>query len=182
MSKAPAAPAPTPGKPPPDLAKGGGKTVMWLLYALGGFAMLAIGLGSPTLLLFMVIGFGPTIAAGLVDRDPERHAAIAVGAMSLGAMIPLILGQLTARANSHYSVLFDPFAWLTVYGAAAIGWAVHTTVPVVVVMLSDMRADWRRKELEKLQESLVEEWGPEVTSKREARKPAAPAPASSAQR
>ena len=34
MSKAPATPAPTPGKPPPDLAKGGGKTVMWLLYGL----------------------------------------------------------------------------------------------------------------------------------------------------
>lgn len=166
MSKTPAAPAPVPGKPPPDLAKGSGKTVMWLLYGLGGFAMIAIGLGSPSLLLFMLIGFGPTIAAGLIDRDPERHAAIAVGAMSLGAMIPLTLGQLTARPGSHYSVLFDPFAWLTVYGAAAIGWAVHTTVPVVVVMMSDMRAEWRRRELQKLQESLVEEWGNEVTAKK----------------
>ena len=98
--------------------------------------------------------------------------------MSLGAMIPLILGQLTARSSSHYSVLFDPFAWLTVYGAAAIGWAVHTTVPVVVVMISDMRAEWRRRELEKVQQSLVEEWGQEVTSKRaEARRGAAPAQA-----
>ncbi len=171
MSKTPAtapAQAPTPGKPPADLVKPNSKTVMWLLYGLGGFAMLAIGLGSPTMLMFMVIGFGPTIAAGLIDRDPERHAAIAVGAMSLGAMIPMILGQLTARQSSHYSVLFDPFAWLTVYGAAAIGWAVHTTVPVLVVMLSDMRADWRRRELEKIQQALVEEWGQEVTSKKKA--------------
>ena len=170
MSKAPGAPAaaqgPTPGKPPADLAKPAGKSVVWLLGGLGGFAMVAIGLGSPSLLMFMIIGFGPTIASGLIDRDPERHAAIAVGAMSLGAMIPLILGQLTERASSHYSVLFDPFAWLTVYAAAGIGWAVHTTVPVVVVMLSDMRAEWRRKELLKLQESLVEEWGQEVTSKK----------------
>lgn len=165
MSKTRTAPAPVPGKPPPDLAKGGGKTVMWLLYGLGGFAMLAIGLGSPTLLVFMIIGFGPTIAAGLIDRDPERHAAIAVGAMSLGAMIPLTLGQLTARSGSHYNVLFDPFAWLTVYGAAAIGWAVHTAVPLLVVMMSDMRAEWRRRELEKLQQSLVEEWGDEVTAR-----------------
>jgi hypothetical protein len=162
----PAAAAQVPGKPPADLAKPTGKSVMWLLYGLGGFAMLAVGLGSPTLLMFMVIGFGPTIAAGLIDRDPERHAAIAVGAMSLGAMIPLILGQLTEKANSHYSVLFDPFAWLTVYAAAGIGWAVHTTIPVVAVMMSDTRAEWRRKELQKLQESLVEEWGQEVTSKK----------------
>jgi len=169
VSKTPTAPAqqePVPGKPPADLAKPTGKSVMWLLYGLGGFAMIAVGLGSPSLLMFMIIGFGPTIAAGLIDRDPERHAAIAVGAMSLGAMIPLILGQFTEKATSHYSVLFDPFAWLTVYAAAGIGWAVHTTVPVVIVMLSDMRADWRRKELLKLQESLVEEWGDEVTSKR----------------
>lgn len=166
VTKTPAAPAPEPGKPPPDLAKGSGKSVMWLLMSLGVFAMLAIGLGSPTLLMFMIIGFGPTIAAGLIDRDPERHAAIAVGAMSLGAMIPLILGQLTARPGSQYSVLSDPFAWLTVYGAAAIGWAVHTVVPVLVVMMSDMRAEWRRKELVKIQESLVDEWGQEVTSKK----------------
>lgn len=161
-----AAPAPEPGKPPADLAKNGGKSVIWLLTSLAAFAMIAIGLGSPTMLMFMIIGFGPTVAAGLIDRDPERHAAIAVGAMSLGAMIPLILGQLTQRSGSQYSVLFDPFAWLTVYGAAAIGWAVHTTVPVVVVMISDMRAEWRRKDLTKLQESLVEEWGQEVTTKK----------------
>src|SRR5690348_3242203 len=118
-SKAPV-PAQVPGKPPADLAKGAGKSIMWLLSGLAAFAVLAIGLGSPTLLLFMIIGFGPTIAAALIDHDPERHAAIAVGAMSLGAMIPLILGQLTERASSHYSVLFDPFAWLTVYAAAGI--------------------------------------------------------------
>lgn len=168
VSKTRAAPAQAaePGKPPADLAQPTGKSVIWLLGSLGGFAMIAIGLGSPTMLMFMIIGFGPTIAAGLIDRDPERHAAIAVGAMSLGAMIPLILGQLTQRSGSQYSVLFDPFAWLTVYGAAAIGWAVHTTVPVVVVMISDMRAEWRRKELQKLQESLVDEWGQEVTTKK----------------
>lgn len=171
---APAPQAPVPGKPPADLAKATGRSVIWLLGGLGGFAMVAIGLGSPTLLMFMLIGFGPTIASGLIDRDPERHAAIAVGAMSLGAMIPLILGQLTQKASSQYSVLFDPFAWLTVYAAAGIGWAVHTTVPVVVVMLSDMRADWRRKELQKLQESLVEEWGQEVTAKKREPPRAAP--------
>lgn len=167
MSKAPDVPAaPEQKGPPPDLVKGTGKSVVWLLMSLGGVAVVAIGLGSPTLLMFMLIGFGPTIASALIDNDPERHGTIAVGAMSLGAMIPLILGQLTARAGSGYSVLSDPFAWLTVYAAAGIGWAIHTTVPVVVVMLSDMRADWRRRELKKIQESLAEEWGPEVMTKK----------------
>jgi len=158
--------APVPGKPPADLAKGTGKSVVWLMGGLGLLAMVAIGLGSPTLLMFMMIGFGPTFAAAAIDRDPERHQAIAVGAMSLGAMIPMVLGQLTARPGSGYSVLTDPFAWLIVYGAAGIGWAVHTSVPVLIVMVSDMRNDWKRKELQKLQESLVEEWGQEVTSKK----------------
>jgi hypothetical protein len=163
MAKAPAAAPRANANPPPEA---GGKTVVWLIGSLGVFAALAIGLGSPTLLLFMIIGFGPTIAAGLVDRDPERHAAIAVGAMSLAAMVPKVLTQLTASSSSGYNVLGDPFAWLLVYGAAAIGWGIHAVVPAIFAFISDTRADWRRKDLLKLQESLTKEWGAEVTTKK----------------
>jgi hypothetical protein len=162
MAKARAA-TPQANNPPPEA---GGKTIVWLIGSLGVFAALAIGLGSPTLLLFMIIGFGPTVAAGLIDTDPERHAAIAVGAMSLAAMVPKVLTQLTAPSSSGYSVLGDPFAWLLVYGAAAVGWAIHGVVPVVFAFISDTRAEWRRKDLVKLQESLTQEWGPEVTTKK----------------
>ena len=158
----PAAPAAQDQGPVTPTAKVGGKTMVWLIGSLVFFAALAIGLGSPTLLLFMIVGFAPTVAAGLIDEDPEKHSAIAVGAMSVAAMIPLILGQLTASSSSGYSVLGDSFAWLTVYGAAGIGWAIHAAVPAVTLMLSDMRADWKRKELKKLQDSLVEEWGQDV--------------------
>lgn len=144
----------------------GGKSGMVLITSLGLFAMLAIGLGSPSLLVFMVIALAPTVAAFLTDKDPEKHSAIAVGAMSLGAMIPLVLGQFTAKPSSGYNVLRDPFAWLSVYGAAGVGWLIHSTVPTVTVFLSDMRADWRRKDLLKLQEELSEEWGPEVVGKK----------------
>src|SRR5690348_5950260 len=102
MAKAPAPKAAAPARPE---IKPAGKTVTWLIGGLGLFAALAIGMGSPTLLMFMIVGFAPTIAAGLIDRDPEKHSAIAVGAMSLAAMIPKVLGQLTAPASSGYSVL-----------------------------------------------------------------------------
>jgi hypothetical protein len=144
----------------------GGKSGMALIVSLGLFAMVAIGLGSPSLLVFMIIALAPTIAAVLTDKDPEKHSAIAVGAMSLGAMIPLVLGQFTAKPSSGYNVLRDPFAWLSVYGAAAIGWGIHSAVPSITVFLSDMRADWRRKDLLKLQEELAEEWGREVVGKK----------------
>lgn len=144
------------------------KGFIWLIGSLGIFAMLAIGLGSPTLLLFMMVALGPTIGAALIDKDPEKHSAIAVGAMSLAAMIPLVLGQLTARSGSGYSVLFDPFAWLTVYGAASVGWAIHAAVPYIAVTITELRTDWRKKELRKQQEQLVEEWGPEVVPKKKA--------------
>jgi len=145
--------------------KGGASGVV-LISSLGLFAMLAIGLGSPSLLVFMIIAFMPTLGAVLTDKDPEKHSAIAVGAMSLGAMIPLVLGQFTAKPSSGYNVLRDPFAWLSVYGAAGIGWMIHATVPSVTVFLSDLRADWRRKDLIKLQEELAEEWGQEVVGKK----------------
>src|SRR3954470_2160321 len=114
MAKAPAKAA-APERPE---IKPAGKSVVWLIGGLGTVAALAIGLGSPTLLAFMIVGLAPTIATALVDTDPEKHSAIAVGSMSLGAMIPKVLGQLTAPASSGYSVLGDPFAWLLVYGAA----------------------------------------------------------------
>ena len=148
-----------------------GKSGMILITSLGLFAMLAIGLGSPSLLVFMIIALAPTIAAVLTDKDPEKHSAIAVGAMSLGAMIPLVLGQFTAKPSSGYNVLRDPFAWLSVYGAAGIGWAIHAAVPSVTVFLSDMRAEWRRKDLLKLQDELAEEWGPEVIGKKKTTTP-----------
>lgn len=144
----------------------GGKSGVVLISSLGLFAMVAIGLGSPSLLVFMLIALMPTLGAVLTDKDPEKHAAIAVGAMTLGAMIPLVLGQFTAKPSSGYSVLRDPFAWLTVYGAAGVGWAIHSTVPAVTVFLSDMRAEWRRKDLLKLQDELAEEWGPEVVGRK----------------
>jgi hypothetical protein len=149
----------------------GGKSGMVLLISLGLFAMLAIGLGSPSLLVFMVIALAPTIAAVLTDKDPEKHSAIAVGAMTLGAMIPLVLGQFTAKPSSGYNVLRDPFAWLSVYGAAGIGWGIHTAVPSITVFLSDMRADWRRKDLLRLQDELAEEWGQEVIGKKKTSSP-----------
>jgi hypothetical protein len=144
----------------------GGKSGVVLISSLGLFAMLAIGPGSPSLLVFMVIALAPTVAAVLTDKDPEKHAAIAVGAMTLGAMIPLVLGQFTAKPSSGYNVLRDPFAWLSVYAAAGIGWAIHSAVPAVTVFLSDLRADWRRKDLLKLQDDLAEEWGQEVKGRR----------------
>jgi hypothetical protein len=157
-------------------ARKGGKSGMVLIIGLGLFAMLAIGLGSPSLLVFMIIALGPTIGAALHDKDPEKHSAIAVGAMSLAAMIPLVLAQFTAKTGSGYHVLRDPFAWLSVYGAAGIGWGIHAAVPAITVMLSDLRAEWRRKDLLKLQDDLVEEWGPEVSTKKKGEtKPAGPA-------
>ena len=149
-----------PGKPVE--APSGAKTTVWLIGGLAFLAALAIGLGSPTLLAFMLIGFAPTIASAVIDTDVEKHGAIAVGAMSLAAMIPLVLDQLTARSN--YTVLGDPFAWLMVYGAAGVGWGIHTATPAITVAVSNFRADWRRDELKKLQESLTVEWGPEVVT------------------
>ena len=93
-------------------------------------------------------------------------SAIAVGAMSLAAMIPKVLSQLTAPPSSGYTVLGDPFAWLFVYGAAAVGWAIHSFLPPLFQMVSDMRAEWMRRDLMELQESLAKEWGPEVITKK----------------
>ena len=147
----------------------GGKSSYWLIGGLGLFALVAIGLGSPSLLLFMLIGFSPTLVAFIIDRNPDKHSAIAVGAMSLAAMIPLVLTQLTARSGTGYNVLGDTFAWLRVFGCATVGWFIHIGVPAISVIISDARTRWRQEELRKLQAALVEEWGSEIITGKKAK-------------
>ncbi|MBI3453720.1 MAG: hypothetical protein HY057_12995 [Rhodospirillales bacterium] len=129
--------------------------LMWFL-AIGGVGGLAIV--SPPLFLFALGGFAPTIVALIVDRDPEKYAAISVGALSVAAMLPYGIDTLA----KNRPILNDVYAWLVVYGAAAIGWAIYIVMPSLAVVLADLGVDMRQRELRRRQETLIKEWGPEV--------------------
>jgi len=114
--------------------------------------------------IVICVGLLPTFVAYFTDRDREKFAAMTVGAINLCGTVPFVAelwenGPSLQRAGD---IVSQPFTWLVMYTAAAIGWAVYLAVPSVVGNLLVIRAQTRIRALRDEQDGLAEEWGPEV--------------------
>jgi hypothetical protein len=148
----------------------GRKLAVVLTICLLPFALLAL----PTTLLFAV-GMVPTLVALIVDRDPNKFAPITVGSLNfcgvMAAAIPLWRGS--HSMDGVLAVLADPFTWLMMYAAAALGWLLFFSVPPAISTFMAMRYQSEIDDLTARQEELKEEWGIEVSGTIDA--PAEPA-------
>jgi hypothetical protein len=146
------------------MARRGGPSVGPLAF---GVALLLIPAGLlflPTTLL-LAVGMLPAVVAFVVDRDPERYAAIAVGPLNFAGLLPFLL-DLWQGANSMAQleqIAARPANWILVYGAAAFGWAIYTALPPAVAGVLVARRRRRIEELKAKRMRLVSEWGEEVT-------------------
>ena len=130
----------------------------------------ALALAFPLGLLFMptallvVAGMVPTAVAYVADRDPDKTAPLTVGALNFVGVMAFAIGlwQHDHTLAGVLRVLGDPFTWLGMYGAAAVGWALYNGIPPMVAMWIAMRAESRIHQLEEYQRDLVREWGGEV--------------------
>ncbi|HYC04569.1 MAG TPA: hypothetical protein VED40_14845 [Azospirillaceae bacterium] len=136
--------------------------------AAGGIALLLVllPLGVVVLPTTVLMGAGliPTLVAALVDRDPEKSAALTVGAMNLCGVMPFAieLWQSGHTLDLALGLLATPYTWLVMYGAAAIGWGFYFAIPPLVAGFVTMRDEDKARRLEQERDALVEEWGPEV--------------------
>jgi hypothetical protein len=133
------------------------KTIMFVLVAGGAVMFL------PSMML-LVVGMTPTMAAMLTDRRREKYATLCVGCMNFTGVLPYMI-ELWTQDHSYdhaFSIIANPFTWLVMFGAAAIGWAIYFVAPGIVGMFIAMRADQRVERLRRRQRDLVEEWGPGV--------------------
>ncbi len=133
-------------------------------------ALIVLALMVVTALPLCVVlcaGLAPTIAAGVADRNPKRYLLKTVGVLNLAGMVmPLgIFLQAGITANAAALVLFDPYKWLWMYGAAALGWLCYLAAPPLARSFMEARAARLDRELERRAEALVEEWGEEVTAR-----------------
>ena len=130
-----------------------------LIVIVGGVAIFTL----PTVLI-LGIGMTPTLAALITDRRKEKYATLCVGCMNFTGVLPFMV-ELWTDDHSYenaFSLIGDPFTWLVMFGAAAIGWAIYFVAPGIVGMFIAMRADQRIERLKRRQRDLVEEWGPGV--------------------
>lgn len=135
-----------------------------------GSAMLLVLLLAPAGLMMMptsvlvLAGLAPTFVAYLIDRDPEKSAALTVGAMNLCGVAPFIvrLWQRGHEMSVTLRMLADPGTWLVMFGAAAIGWLLYFFIPQIVAAAMSLRSQSKIKELEERRGMLIADWGTDV--------------------
>lgn len=132
---------------------------------------LAVGIGAiglflsalPTALL-LAFALLPSLVALLIDRHPKRYAVRCVAAFNLAGTWPYLValwkGGHTLLLASQ--TLINPYAWLIIYGAAAIGWLCYLGLPAVVWAWMELFAGRRIAHLRRQQTKLVEDWGEDV--------------------
>lgn len=131
------------------------------------------------LCLVLFAGLAPTVTAFIVDRHPKRYLSRAVGVLNLAGMVHPLISLMRAGINviGAATVLFDPYQWLWMYGAAAIGWVCYLGAPPIARTIVEGRAARLDRELQRRADALIEEWGDEVTGRRpEGDAPAAAGP------
>jgi hypothetical protein len=130
--------------------------------------IVVLALTALPLCVLVLGGTLPTAVALVVDRHRRRYLARTVGAMNLAGVIPGALRMWEAGITfaSLREVIDNPYNWLIMYGAAAVGWVLYFCVPPVVAMVIEVKSDETRRRLEARAKALIEEWGDEVTGRK----------------
>ncbi len=143
-----------------DSGGGGGGAMVIFLFVVVPASVFA----APTALMF-VVGLIPTVVAAIIDRDPEKSAPLTVGPLNVCGVLPFTMEMWrhghTLPVAMH--LLTDPFTWLVMYGAAAMGWIFYYMIPPMVTNFEVLRWQSRIESLRDKKVALIEEWGPEVT-------------------
>lgn len=117
--------------------------------------------------IFLAIAVIPSIVAYATDRIPGRLAFQIVTACNLTGALPH-LGKLIANNSSEetfFSMAMNPMVWITIYGAAGIGWVIISFTPSIALFVLSSVNNVKIMKLEMMQKKLVEEWGPEIQRK-----------------
>jgi hypothetical protein len=142
---------------------GGSGRRVWRTLATLVFLLPAAAVLLPTTLVIAVTML-PTLAAWLVDRQPGRALAVSVGLLNFAGSLP---GILQVWINGHDVaaarwVLSDAGVWLAAYAAAAVGWLLFIVLPPMLRAFYARATARRIRALQRRQEQLEKDWGPEV--------------------
>jgi hypothetical protein len=119
------------------------------------------------LCILLLSGLVPTMVATVLDRYRARYLTRTVGFMNLAGLTPLVVHLWTSglTMDAVAAILSRPINWLTMYGAAGIGWVLFLGMPSLARVFVDIRADQLQRDLKTRADQLVQEWGEEVTGK-----------------
>lgn len=126
-------------------------------------ALSAIAAVPTTVMLFF--GLLPTAVAVFIDRTREGTRALCVGAMNIAGCSPFIFQLWTGghTVENAVSIITDPRTIIVMYSAAGVGYIIDWTISGLVGGVMVQRAQAKRQQNIKIQKSMVERWGREVT-------------------
>jgi hypothetical protein len=126
--------------------------------------LLPVGLIFLPSTVLLAAGMIPTAVAYVVDRDPDKTAAMTVGGLNLAGVATYLISLWQAGHSmaALSRVLTDPFAWLVMFGAAGLGWTLYYGIPPAVAGWITLRAEARIAQRIKEQQELIDLWGTEV--------------------
>lgn len=118
-------------------------------------------------MIVLLCGMLPTIAAYMIDANAKKYAARTVGVLNFAGCMPIAAELWAGGQTIDFAVelLLDPFNWLIMLGAAAIGWVLYFTLPPVVGTYLAISFESRIKSETDKQEGLVKEWGTDVAQR-----------------
>lgn len=133
------------------------------------FLLLPFGLLVLPTTLLLAAGLIPTMVAIIADRDPDKSAALSVGAMNFAGVMPFCiqLWQGGHTSDLTFRLLSAPTTWIIMYAAAGAGWIVYYIVPRLVAGYNVSRAEAKIAELQVGRNDLIADWGPEVAGRPE---------------
>lgn len=158
---------------PAKRAGDSGYQPLWISVAVGLFMILSL----PAFIIIL-LGMMPTGVAYVIDRTKEKYAAFCVGSANFCGVFPFVL---EVWAGDHtpaqaFQILANVFKLFIMYGAASFGWLLYAMIPPIVSAILVMVAERRVAELHTIQEALINEWGPDVSTPQTAPKAEAPRP------
>jgi len=123
----------------------------------------AIAVLMPSCIL-LGIGMAPTIVAYLVDRTREKYLSITVGLLNVCGVLPALVGLWSEGQSFSLALRLagDPFTMVIAYGAAAVGWLIYLSLPLILGHYYTITTESRLQTLRNRQEGLVESWGEEI--------------------
>lgn len=140
--------------------KGLGVISWFIIISIGTFLFFV----SSFAILILVLGMSPTIVASVTDKRYGSCASRTVGAMNFMGILPFLFDLLKSSdpAVLAKELATTPSVWLSIYGCAFMGWVIIWVVPQITAAIFNVRAENKVENITKLQEVLVQEWGPEI--------------------
>lgn len=114
--------------------------------------------------LLIVLGLMPSFVAFYVDKGRGRDSAKVVMTCNVTGLCPFIIEmfQKGVKSSATQSLIFDPFVWLSILGFSAFGWVLVWAFPRTTTVIMDYIQTSHIKSLEKQQQDIIDEWGPDV--------------------